>query len=72
MAVTTLLTIYQPEKVNMNGKVRLQARFDDGGIENILWYETNETYGTYMTTERVDAFLVGLLWLGIRKGQNIL
>jgi hypothetical protein len=71
MAVTTLLTIYQPEKVNMNGKVRLQARFDDAGMENILWYESSERYGTYMTTERVDAFLVGLLWLALKKGQNI-
>lgn len=72
MAVTRVLTIYEPEKVNLNGKVRLQARFDIAGIENILWYETSETYGKYMTTERVDAFLVGLLWLAIRKGQNIL
>jgi hypothetical protein len=72
MAVTKLLTIYQPEKIHINGKVRLQSRFDDSGSENILWYESSETFGTYMTTERVDAFLVGLLWLALKKGQNIL
>jgi hypothetical protein len=67
-----LLTIYQPEKVKTNGKVRLQAKFDVDGIENVLWYETSEEYGPYMTTERVDAFLVGLLWLALKKGQHIL
>jgi hypothetical protein len=66
-----MLTIYQPEKVNINGKVRLQARFEIAGVEDLLWYETNEKYGEYMTSERVDAFLVGLLWLGLKKGQNI-
>jgi hypothetical protein len=67
-----LLTIYQPEKVTIKGKVRLQAKFEVDGIENVLWYETSETFGRYMTTERVDAFLVGLLWLALKKGQNIL
>jgi hypothetical protein len=67
-----LLTIYLPEKVNINGKVRLQAKFDVDRIENVLWYETSENFGRFMTTERVDAFLVGLLWLALRKGQNIL
>jgi hypothetical protein len=62
-----LLTIYQPEKVKINGKVRLQAQFDVDGIEDVLWYETSEEYGPYMATERVDAFLVGLLWLALKK-----
>lgn len=66
-----MLTIYQPEKVNINGKVRLQAKFEFAGAENVLWYETDEKFGRYMTTERIDAFLVGLLWLGIRNGVNI-
>jgi hypothetical protein len=56
----------------MNEKVRLQARFDDAGMENMLWYESSENYGSYITSERVDAFLVGLLWLALKKGQNIL
>jgi hypothetical protein len=67
-----LLTIYPPEKININGKVRLQAKFDVDGIENVLWYETSENFESFMTTERVDAFLVGLLWLALRKGQDIL
>ena len=71
MVVTYMITIHQPEKVNINGKVRLQAKFEDAGMESVLWYETNGKFGQYMTTERVDAFLVGLLWLGLKKGQNI-
>jgi hypothetical protein len=67
-----LLTIYQPEKINLKGKVRLQAKFEVDGIENVLWYETSENFGRYMTTERVDAFLVGLLWFALKKGQDIL
>ncbi|MDR7078183.1 hypothetical protein J2Y03_003233 [Neobacillus niacini] len=66
-----MITIHQPEKVNINGKVRLQAKFEDDGMESVLWNETNGKFGQYMTTERVDAFLVGLLWLGLKKGQNI-
>lgn len=70
--MNTLLTIYQPKKVNLQGKVRLQAKFEVDGMENVLWYETSENFGRFMTTERVDAFLVGLLWLALRKGQNVL
>ncbi|MEH7255218.1 hypothetical protein V7111_24230 [Neobacillus niacini] len=67
-----MITIYQPEIVNLNGKVRLQAKFEAAGISNVLWYETNEKFGQYMTTGRIDAFLVGLLWLGLKRGQNIM
>ena len=67
-----MLTIYQPEKITINGKVRLQATFEMEGIEDVLWYETSENFGGFMTRERVDAFLVGLLWLALKKGENIL
>ncbi|MEH7276441.1 hypothetical protein [Neobacillus vireti] len=66
-----MITIHQPEKVNINGNVRLQAIYEIDGIKSVLWYETDNKYGQYMTTERVDAFLVGLLWLGLKKGRNI-
>jgi hypothetical protein len=71
LVVTNLLTIYQPEKVNINGNVRLQAKFEVSGIEDVLWYESDEKFGHFFVTEQVDAFLVGLLWLGLRKGENI-
>jgi hypothetical protein len=67
-----MITIFQPEKVNINGKVRLQAKFEAAGIKNVLWYETDEKYAPYLTSERVDAFLVGLIWLGLKTGQNII
>jgi hypothetical protein len=66
-----MITLFQPEKVNSKGNVRLQAKFELSGNENVLWYETSEKYGSYMTSERSDAFLVGLLWLALRNGEDI-
>lgn len=66
-----MITIYKPERVNMNGKARLQARIDGLETGSLLWFETSKKYGPYMTTERSDAFLVGLLWPALKHGQDV-
>ncbi|MDQ0255357.1 hypothetical protein J2S74_002739 [Evansella vedderi] len=66
-----MITIYPAEIIKTDTGVRLQAPFKMNNMENVLWYEVEEKYGDFLTTERADAFVVGLLWLAIKKVQNI-
>jgi hypothetical protein len=41
------------------------------GKEDRLWYKLPASFKNYLVTENVDAFLVGLLFLGLKTGNNI-
>ncbi|NEP18682.1 MAG: hypothetical protein F6J97_17570 [Leptolyngbya sp. SIO4C1] len=36
-----------------------------------LWYAVDRAYGDFLTVERLDAFLVGMLLLAMQRGENI-
>ena len=65
------LKIYSPELVDFGESVRLQSRFEVNGKQDILWYEVKKRYGEYLTLERADAFLIGLLLLALKGGYDI-
>lgn len=66
-----MLTIYKPEILQSSTGSRVQAEFEVKGKRDVLWYETEEQYGQYLTSERADAFLVGLLGKAIKEGHDI-
>lgn len=66
-----MLVINQPKVIFLGKKARLQAEYQMGEIKNTLWYEVNQKYHNYFTTDRLDAFVVGLLFLGIKNKQDI-
>jgi hypothetical protein len=54
-----------------DGVVRLQSRIEHSGKEEVLWYEVSEKYAQYLTTDRLDGFLVGVLLLAMKLGEDI-
>jgi len=54
-----------------NGKVRVESLIEYAGKKEVLWYAVEEKYEQYLTTNRLDAFLVGSLLLGMRTGEDI-
>lgn len=66
-----MIKIFRPQISETNTAVRLQAVFEINGNKNILWYETEKEYGNFLTYERADAFVVGLLWYALKKKHDI-
>lgn len=67
----SVMTIYKPEFVEEGEGVRLQSMFEIDGIKDVLWYEVNKKYRDFLTFERADAFVVGLLYLALQEGVDI-
>ncbi|RKD25775.1 hypothetical protein BEP19_02200 [Ammoniphilus oxalaticus] len=65
------LTIFKPEIVPAKSGVRIQAEFEVNGKKDVLWYEVEERYGHYLTQDRVDGFLVGLLLFASKNNYDI-
>jgi hypothetical protein len=51
--------------------VRLETTFEIDGAKNILWYEVDEKYEEYLTYERADGAVVGLLWFALKHGHDM-
>lgn len=66
-----MITIHPPELVILDEKARLQAKIEGLETDNVLWFEADKKYEPYMTPERSDAFVVGLLWPALKKGEDI-
>ncbi|MFZ7942508.1 hypothetical protein [Neobacillus sp. 19] len=66
-----LLTIYQPNILSGENGVRIQAEFEINGTIDVLWYEVESKYGQYLTYERLDGFLVGLLLYALKNEHDI-
>lgn len=66
-----MLTINRPEIIKSSTGMRLQAEFFMGDTSNALWFEVDDKYAEFLTVERADAFLVGLLVKAINEGHDI-
>src|SRR5690625_424761 len=67
----SLMIIHKPEIVDTNNTARLQAMFEINGKRDVLWYEVDKKYKAFLSPERSDAFVVGLLYLALQKGVDI-
>jgi len=66
-----MLTIYPPEIVEHEEDTILQAKFECGDTNDILWFSTTKEFGRYLCHERGDAFLVGMLLYAMKRGEDI-
>lgn len=66
-----MITIHPPELVILNEKARLQAKIEGLETDNVLWFDADKQYESYMTHERSDAFVVALLWVALQRGEDI-
>lgn len=56
---------------NGNGTVRVQSLIETREGECTLWYELDATYKDYLTLDRLDAFVVGMILYAMRKNEPV-
>ena len=66
-----MLKIGRPYVEYVGNKVRLCAKLTFPDLEQIAWFETEEEYVKYFTTDRADAFVVAFLTSAMKAGEDI-
>ncbi len=61
----------KPELVERGQEVQIRASVEWEGRKEYLWYAVERPYAGYLTTERLDAFVVGLLLPAMAAGEDI-
>lgn len=66
------MIIKQPELIEKcDGLVRVQCPVETREGERLLWYELNARYKDYLTLDRLDAFVVGLILYAMKINEEI-
>lgn len=59
------------EVIKTDDSVKIQALIEYADKKEYLWYSFPIKYAPYLTTEKLDGFLVGLLLLAMKLGEDI-
>ncbi len=65
------MKLYSPEIVETEDKFKIQTKFEYSEGTRTLWYSVDKKYAKYLTTEKSDAFVVGLLSLAMQENEDI-
>ncbi len=69
---TLTAMLIRPTKVTKDeGRAILESVIEYSGKQEKLWYSVDKKYGRYLTTEKLDGFLVGVLPLAMQLGDDI-
>lgn len=66
-----MINIKEPYVFNNNGKSRCICPIVINGIEKDIWFEVDSVYEEYLVTERVDAYVIGLLHYAMSNNHDI-
>lgn len=66
-----MITLHKQKLLRSEDKVILSASFELDGQTEELWYSFPSKYEKYLIVEQLDAFVIGLLFLGLKKGKDI-
>ncbi|CAL65549.1 hypothetical protein [Christiangramia forsetii] len=66
-----MIIISKPKLEEKDDKVILSVDFEIEGGKKKLWYSFSSNYKEYLVVEQVDAFVVGLLFLGLKTGHDL-
>ena len=66
-----MIYIHPPEIEDQDGYAVISSVIETGTEKETLWYKFSEKYKKYLVTENLDAFLVGVLFLALRTGNDI-
>ncbi|MGY0691309.1 hypothetical protein ACW2QC_00790 [Virgibacillus sp. FSP13] len=66
-----MLIIHKPEVITEKDTAITRALIETGGKKEVVWFSVPKQYKDYLTYERGDAFLVGLLLLAMKNGEDI-
>jgi hypothetical protein len=65
------MRIHSPEIIEKAEVAILQSTIEYGEKQEKLWYSVDRKYGRYLTSEKLDAFVVGVLPLAMELGEDI-
>jgi hypothetical protein len=65
------MNIYPLELIQLENRVRVQSRIELSNQSHLLWFELDHQYRPYLTTEKLDGFLVAVLLLAMKHGEDI-
>lgn len=66
-----MIILYLPVLESVNEKIIISSKYTVDGKPHTLWYKFPDRYKQYLVVERLDAFVVGLLFLGLKTGKDI-
>jgi hypothetical protein len=59
------------ETKTLDGQVQLQSVVEHSGRHQVLWYSFENNYEPYLTTEKLDGFLVAVLPLAMKLAKTL-
>lgn len=65
------MKIYSPQLIESDDEVKIQTKFEYTEGYKTLWYSIDKKYAKYLTTEKSDAFVVGLMLLAMQHNEDI-
>ncbi|SDS01503.1 hypothetical protein [Gramella sp. MAR_2010_147] len=66
-----MIIIDKPQLEKRDDKVILSVDFEIEANKKKLWYSFSNKYKEYLIVEQLDAFVVGLLFLGLKTGHDL-
>ena len=66
-----MLVIDKPEIKRRGKETVVFAEYAINNDRNHLWFSVSEEYEKYLVTENADAFVIGLLLLAMKNGEDI-
>ncbi|MCX2837496.1 hypothetical protein OQ279_04965 [Salinimicrobium sp. MT39] len=66
-----MIVIHQPVIKEDIQFVNISSKINVNGKERVLWYKLSGKFQKYLVVEQADAFLVGILFLALKKGYDI-
>ncbi|MBN2466485.1 polysaccharide pyruvyl transferase family protein [candidate division WOR-3 bacterium] len=65
------MRIHTPEVRREQDVVKITAQVEQAGSSRYLWYSVPQEYEQYLTTNRLDAFVVGLLVTAMKNNEDM-
>ena len=65
------MKINNPELFFDGNQIKIRSRIESKEGTSYLWYSVDKKYAEYVTTERLDAFLVALLVYAMKMNEDI-
>lgn len=66
------MKLFNIKQSNENGQVKVSVNIESDNLKySELWFSVEDQYKDYITTDRYDAFLVGLLYSAMMYGEDI-
>jgi len=66
-----MIILYKPQIMEEGSKTIIRSAYKLDNKTDYLWFSFSKNYKNYLVTENLDAFVVGLLLLAMKRGEDI-